>query len=246
MKRYTVLLLGCLFYCDVFSQGCDIGLENSCGGIEAGIAKEKIDPNHPNKLPIYPKQSIKLKEEGVALFTFGVDIDGSVISPKIILQSGFSSLDKAALSAISDWKFIPNTSTGNTFGELYYQKIAFWLADAEWIKVGANSESFDMYVRSHLLQNKIPASESRRVLTLLNFRQQTIPEDNKKSQYAHGLSTLIVRDVNCEQKKIKNIQTSTWSEHWANGVLLGSLPESEWKDVQSLSDYCQKVSEKKE
>ena len=60
----------------------------------------------------YPKASLMNEEEGIVSMTFLVNADGKVLESKLDKTSGFKSLDKAAITAISACKFKPGSKDG--------------------------------------------------------------------------------------------------------------------------------------
>jgi protein TonB len=68
--------------------------------------------DHKNCKADYPKSSLLNEETGVTSMSFLVSADGSVIESKLDKSSGYKSLDKAALKAISACKFKPGTKDG--------------------------------------------------------------------------------------------------------------------------------------
>lgn len=60
----------------------------------------------------YPKASLMNEEEGVVTMSFQVSADGKVLESKLDKTSGFKSLDKAAMNAISACKFKPGSKDG--------------------------------------------------------------------------------------------------------------------------------------
>lgn len=60
----------------------------------------------------YPKAALMNEEEGVVAMAFLVSADGKVLESKLDKTSGFKSLDKAAMNAISACKFKPGSKDG--------------------------------------------------------------------------------------------------------------------------------------
>ncbi len=60
----------------------------------------------------YPKAALMNEEEGVVSMVFLVSADGKVLESKLDKTSGFKSLDKAAMNAISACKFKPGSKDG--------------------------------------------------------------------------------------------------------------------------------------
>ena len=72
----------------------------------------------------YPKAALMNEEQGIVSIKFLVSADGKVLESKLDKTSGFKSLDKAAISAISACKFKPGSKDGKP--------------DSTWTKVEYN------------------------------------------------------------------------------------------------------------
>lgn len=72
----------------------------------------------------YPKASLMNEEQGVVSMAFLVSAEGKVLEAKLDKTSGFKSLDKAAMTAISACKFKPGSKDGRP--------------DSTWTKVEYN------------------------------------------------------------------------------------------------------------
>ena len=78
----------------------------------ASTAPTVVPPNiqaayATNPKPVYPLASRRLNESGVSRLHVLVGPDGRVQQIELERSSGFSRLDKAAMSAVRDWKFAP-------------------------------------------------------------------------------------------------------------------------------------------
>ncbi len=62
--------------------------------------------------PKYPRAALMNEETGTVSMGFLIAPDGSVVESKIEKSSGSKSLDKAALSSLSQCKFKPGTKDG--------------------------------------------------------------------------------------------------------------------------------------
>lgn len=60
----------------------------------------------------YPKTALMNEEQGTVSMMFLVSADGKVLESKLDKTSGFKSLDKAAISAVSACKFKPGSKDG--------------------------------------------------------------------------------------------------------------------------------------
>lgn len=73
--------------------------------------------------PKYPKAALMNEETGTVSMGFLVGTDGKVVESKVEKSSGSKSLDKAALSALSQCKFKPGTKDGKP--EQLWAKVEF-------------------------------------------------------------------------------------------------------------------------
>jgi len=73
--------------------------------------------------PKYPKAALMNEETGTVTMGFLVGTDGKVVESKVEKSSGSKSLDKAALSALSQCKFKPGTRDGKP--EQLWAKVDF-------------------------------------------------------------------------------------------------------------------------
>ncbi len=80
--------------------------------------------NHP---PVYPKLSKRLKEEGTVLLSLLISAQGRIEEISIHESSGYSRLDKAALSAATKWRYEPATVNGIAIAQNYLMPIEFKL-----------------------------------------------------------------------------------------------------------------------
>lgn len=72
----------------------------------------------------YPKAALMNEEQGVVSMMFLVSAEGRVLESKLDKTSGFKSLDKAAIAAITACKFKPGSKDGKP--------------DSTWTKVEYN------------------------------------------------------------------------------------------------------------
>lgn len=80
--------------------------------------------NHP---PVYPKLSKRLKEEGTVTLSLLISYQGRIEEISIHESSGYSRLDKAALSAAAKWRYEPATVNGIAIAQHYLMPIEFKL-----------------------------------------------------------------------------------------------------------------------
>jgi protein TonB len=65
-----------------------------------------------NPAPDYPAEARRLKQQGVVVLSVAVSAQGRPTSVKLSRGSGFPTLDKAALDAVSRWTFEPAQTAG--------------------------------------------------------------------------------------------------------------------------------------
>jgi len=76
-------------------------------GLDRGVSVESVPQ------PVYPRRSIRLRHEGIAVVEITVRADGSVASVKIRTSSGHKRLDEAAIEAARLGVFIPALVDGH-------------------------------------------------------------------------------------------------------------------------------------
>jgi protein TonB len=62
--------------------------------------------------PPYPRRALSQHQEGVALLRALIDEQGSAREIRLHATSGYPLLDKAALEAVGEWQFMPETVNG--------------------------------------------------------------------------------------------------------------------------------------
>ncbi len=67
---------------------------------------------HPPTPPVYPQRAIELNQQGEALVRVRLDPDGSAAEILLWRGSGFALLDRAALTAVRGWHFLPAMRDG--------------------------------------------------------------------------------------------------------------------------------------
>lgn len=66
----------------------------------------------PPRPAAYPPRAVELGQQGEALVRVRLDPDGSAAEILVWRGSGFDLLDRAALAAVRDWKFLPAVRDG--------------------------------------------------------------------------------------------------------------------------------------
>ena len=80
-----------------------------------------------NPHPKYPKISLRRKEAGTVLLALTVMAEGRAKDVRVLKTSGYPRLDKAALDAVKDWRFIPAKRLGRPVDADYELPIHFKL-----------------------------------------------------------------------------------------------------------------------
>lgn len=66
----------------------------------------------PPAAPVYPAQARRRNQQGQVLVEVRLDAEGEQREVRVVQSSGFTSLDRAALEAVADWKFQPELLAG--------------------------------------------------------------------------------------------------------------------------------------
>ncbi len=85
-------------------------LFSAIGNVAASEVPASFDPKTCKAE--YPKAALMNEEQGMVSMKFLVSADGRVLESKLDKTSGFKSLDKAAITAISACKFKPGSKDG--------------------------------------------------------------------------------------------------------------------------------------
>ncbi len=83
-----------------------------------------------NAVPVYPRASKALGEQGVVVLEVFVTLDGTVGDIRVGHSSGYDRLDESALRAVRQWHFIPARQGGKQVSMWYKQPITFDLKHA--------------------------------------------------------------------------------------------------------------------
>jgi TonB family protein len=78
------------------------------------LAMPRIDPSHPPKMgaKYYPKESLRLHEEGRCIVRVQVDADGGVYAMQLLASTGYTRLDDACIAAWMNGHLFPATLGG--------------------------------------------------------------------------------------------------------------------------------------
>jgi len=88
---------------------------------------EKPSFRKPPQPPSYPKVARKRGHQGVALIEVWLDEEGEQLKRSLLSSSGYRSLDNAALAAVSNWAFAPQTIAGRGLSSRVHIPVRFAL-----------------------------------------------------------------------------------------------------------------------
>lgn len=80
-------------------------IEKPQPGIESLPIVREVRFRQPPKSPVYPKLALRRKQQGEALVQALVNAEGETEKVEIRRSSGFDSLDRSAIKAVSQWVF---------------------------------------------------------------------------------------------------------------------------------------------
>jgi protein TonB len=78
----------------------------------AEVLSTKPSFREPPRQPNYPSQARRRNQQGVVLVEVRLDERGQQRSLSVLRSSGVDSLDRAALDAVAQWRFRPETTGG--------------------------------------------------------------------------------------------------------------------------------------
>lgn len=104
---------------------------------KSSISSSEIGSSHSSSLiarqvlhtpkPNYPLLSRKLREQGLVMIKLCVNQGGFVDEASVSKSSGFQSLDKSALTTLSQWRFLPLSSALNHSSQCFQAPVHFSL-----------------------------------------------------------------------------------------------------------------------
>ena len=107
-------------------KGANTGVSSSAGTADYVGPSASAD-YLKNPHPKYPKISLRRKEAGTVLLALTVTAEGRAKDVRVLKTSGYPRLDKAALDAVKDWRFIPAKRLGRPVDADYELPIHFKL-----------------------------------------------------------------------------------------------------------------------
>ncbi|MBF0422932.1 MAG: energy transducer TonB [Magnetococcales bacterium] len=82
-----------------------------------------------NPRPVYPVQARRMGQEGTVILSVEVTADGGVARVSIRTSSGYESLDRAAVEAVTQWRFTPAQRHGRRVAATVGVPIRFRLGE---------------------------------------------------------------------------------------------------------------------
>jgi protein TonB len=86
-----------------------------------------------NPRPAYPSSARKAGWEGCVEIALEVGSDGRVIQARVLSSSGYEILDRAALDALSRWRFAPRRSGSSL--KTIHQEVVFRLENTHTVSL---------------------------------------------------------------------------------------------------------------
>ena len=111
-------------------------MPSSAIGSEADPARSSaIDERQPtvdasfrgNRIPDYPQISRRLGEQGAVVLRVMITPDGRAGEVQLLKGSGYARLDRAAIEAVRDWRFVPALKGGRPIAAWYEWRWEFRL-----------------------------------------------------------------------------------------------------------------------
>jgi protein TonB len=88
----------------------------------------KVDASFKgNPLPTYPTMSRRLGEQGAVVLRIKITPNGAASEVQVLQSSGYTLLDRSAIDAIQQWKFIPASRDGQAVAAWYEWRWTFQL-----------------------------------------------------------------------------------------------------------------------
>jgi protein TonB len=80
-----------------------------------------------NRVPDYPPISRRLGEQGAVVLRVMISPDGRAGEIQLVKGSGYARLDRAAIEAVRDWRFVPASKGGRPVAAWYEWRWEFRL-----------------------------------------------------------------------------------------------------------------------
>jgi protein TonB len=88
----------------------------------------KVDASFKgNPLPTYPTMSRRFGEQGAVVLRIKITPNGAASEVQVLQSSGYTRLDRSAVDAIQQWKFIPASRDGQAVAAWYEWRWTFQL-----------------------------------------------------------------------------------------------------------------------
>ncbi len=116
MVRTKTTLLCTTSMANTRAQPKTVVLEDHCGGVPSAEAAGGPQLSQPrtlaNQKPEYPDMAKRLGQQGKVVVRVHIDVEGRPSQAAVGQSSGHPLLDKAAVDAVSGWKFVPGRRNG--------------------------------------------------------------------------------------------------------------------------------------
>ena len=109
-----------------------VAINTASAGSPAPYTPQRSQPAFlAGRRPDYPQQARRAGQEGTVVIRVLVSTDGSAAETAVLVSSGYSLLDEAAVRGVKKWRFSP-ARYGSVPVESYHDiRVRFRLADAE-------------------------------------------------------------------------------------------------------------------
>ncbi len=110
------------------------------GGVKGGVGDDALEPTEGMVLPklvskiepAYPKDALAARAVGHVVVKAVVEKDGSVTGVEVVRHvDGWPSFDKAAVDAVSKWKYTPGTKDGQVVRVILHIRVDFRMGEAD-------------------------------------------------------------------------------------------------------------------
>lgn len=96
---------------------------------EQGDRQPSVDASfRGNRVPDYPPMSRRLGEQGVVILRVLISAEGRAVDVRLLRSSGSERLDRSAMEAIREWRFIPASRGGKPEAAWYEWRWEFRLS----------------------------------------------------------------------------------------------------------------------
>jgi TonB family protein len=97
---------------DLIAAGCEVRGDQTVCAIDREVIPAKPDAKARNRPPVYPEDAARRGQQGAVLLNIHVTPDGLTEGIDVVRSSGSASLDRAAIEAARNWRFLPAVKDG--------------------------------------------------------------------------------------------------------------------------------------